>query len=248
MKNEERVREMQALEQKRKKAGFIWIAGAVIVLLLLGLLISRVIIWSRDRQETRLLVLVNDWNSIESANFKVKLRTLPCGVEVDSHCAADLGQMLSDCSADGCSPHLLRGYVSREEQEKLYRNEYGKYLDQGKTSDEAMALTVRKIPRPGRSEHELGLSVDIVDSEYRETDEKQGETATSKWLHENSWRYGFIERYPEGTENVTGMMPRPWHYRYVGRKAAEQIKELNICLEEYVQMFFTEKAVIVYGK
>ena len=239
---------MRAYEENRKKAIWLGVLGGLLCLAVIGLLVFRVILWSKENQETRLLVLVNDWNSMDSADFKVKLTKLPCGIEVDSHCAADLEQMLSDCSIAGCDPVVIDGYRSREEQRVLYEKEYGQYIEQGKTSDEATVLAVRKVSRPGRSEHELGLSVDIVDSNYRELDEKQAETDTIKWLQENSWRYGFVLRYPEGTESITGMIPQSWHYRYVGRKAAEQMNELGICLEEYVQMFFSGKAVIVHAK
>lgn len=239
---------MQAYEKNRKKAILIGVLGGLLCLVIIGLLAARVLIWSKDRQETRLLVLVNDWNSMDSADFKVKLKKLSCGIELDTRCAADFEQMLSDCCIAGCDPVVLDGYRSRDEQDRLYNNEYRQYISQGKTPQEAMALTVRKVPRPGRSEHELGLSVDIADGKYRELDEKQAETDTVKWLMENSWRYGFVLRYPEGTEGITGMIYQPWHYRYVGKKAAEQMNELDICLEEYLQMFFPENAVIVHRK
>lgn len=239
---------MRAYEKNRKSMIRLGILCGVLCLAVVGLLAFRVLIWSENRQQTRLLVLVNDWNGVDSANFKVKLQKLQCGAEVDSHCASDLEQMLTDCRLAGCDPVVVCGYRDREEQKKLYEKEYSLYIEQGKTCDEATALSSRKVSRPGRSEHELGLSVDIVDGSYRELDQKQEETNTAKWLRENAGRYGFVLRYPENSESVTGMVYQPWHYRYVGKKAAEQMKELGICLEEYVQMFFPEKAVIVHEK
>lgn len=239
---------MRAYEKNRKSVIRMGVFGALLCLAVLGLLLMRMLIWSGERQQTRLLVLVNDWNSMDSADFKVNLEKLPCGIEVDSHCAADLEKMLYDCRLAGCDPVLLTGYRCREEQKLLYENEYRQYTEQGKTSDEAEALSVRRVSRPGRCEHELGLSVDIVDGNYRQLDSAQAETDTAKWLRENSCRYGFVLRYPENSESITGMVYQPWHYRYVGKKAAEQMTELGICLEEYVQMFFSEKAVIIHKK
>ena len=56
-----------------------------------------------------------------------------------------------------------------------------------------------------------------------------------KWLMENSWRYGFILRYPEDKSEITGIIYEPWHYRYVGKEAAKEIHERKICLEEFLQ-------------
>lgn len=55
-----------------------------------------------------------------------------------------------------------------------------------------------------------------------------------KWLMEHSWEYGFILRYPSGTSDLTGIIYEPWHYRYVGREAAQAIHDQGVCLEEYL--------------
>ena len=81
---------------------------------------------------------------------------------------------------------------------------------------------------------QVGLALDIVSSEYQELDEAQMETEDQKWLMENSWKYGFILRYPMDKSEITGVIFEPWHYRYVGKKAAKEITEQNITLEEYV--------------
>ena len=83
---------------------------------------------------------------------------------------------------------------------------------------------------PGTSEHQLGLSVDInADTSVCSKD------AVYSWLAENSYKYGFIFRYPSGKEDITGVINEPWHYRYVGKEAAEKIYESELCLEEYLQ-------------
>ena len=90
------------------------------------------------------------------------------------------------------------------------------------------------MAKPGTSEHQVGLALDIVSSEYQELDEAQMETEDQKWLMENSWKYGFILRYPMDKSEITGIIFEPWHYRYVGKKAAKEITEQNLTLEEYV--------------
>ena len=57
-----------------------------------------------------------------------------------------------------------------------------------------------------------------------------------QWLAENSWKYGFILRYPKEKSDVTGIVYEPWHYRYVGKDSAREIYEQNICLEEYLAL------------
>jgi D-alanyl-D-alanine carboxypeptidase len=71
---------------------------------------------------------------------------------------------------------------------------------------------------------------------YQVLDEKQENTAEQKWFMEHCWEYGFILRYPKDKMEITGIGYEPWHYRYVGREAAAEMKELGLCLEEYIQM------------
>ena len=92
---------------------------------------------------------------------------------------------------------------------------------------------------PGTSEHQLGLAMDIIDSANWKLDESQAKMPTQIWLMENSWRYGFILRYPDGTSEQTGIIYEPWHYRYVGKEIAAEIFELDVCLEEYLENLTT---------
>ena len=94
----------------------------------------------------------------------------------------------------------------------------------------------------------LGLALDLVDEDFTETSDRQAQTDTSRWLSENAWRYGFIQRYPEGSEEETGYAWHPWHYRYVGEGAAGNMHSLGITLEEYILMFYSEEASVVYDK
>ena len=92
----------------------------------------------------------------------------------------------------------------------------------------------KEVAVPGTSEHQLGLAVDIIDTNNWNLDESQESMPTQQWLIANSWRYGFILRYPNGTTNITGIIYEPWHYRYVGCQVAKEIYERGITLEEYL--------------
>ena len=65
-------------------------------------------------------------------------------------------------------------------------------------------------------------------------DEAQERTHVQQWLIEHSWEYGFILRYPSDKSDVTGIIYEPWHYRFVGKETAREIKEQGVCLEEYL--------------
>ena len=106
--------------------------------------------------------------------------------------------------------------------------------EEGLSQEEAAAEAGTVVAVPGTSEHQIGLAVGIVPSQYMNLDEKQMEAEDQQWLMENSWRYGFILRYPLNKSDITGIIFEPWHYRYVGKEAAKEIYEQDITLEEYL--------------
>ena len=76
--------------------------------------------------------------------------------------------------------------------------------------------------------------MDLVDANMQDLTSAQESMETQKWLMANSWRYGFIHRYPNGKTDITGIIYEPWHYRYVGKDAAQEIFNRDITLEEYL--------------
>lgn len=180
------------------------------------------------------LILVNPWNSVPE-DLEITLTSLKSGHAVDERCYADLQEMMDDCRAAGLSPLICSSYRTQEKQEQLFNAEVNALLAQGLSEEEAKETAGTAIAVPGTSEHQLGLAVDIVDINNQKLDSSQEETPVQQWLMENSWNYGFILRYPSDKSEVTGIMYEPWHYRYVGKEAAEFIYENNICLEEYLE-------------
>ena len=96
------------------------------------------------------------------------------------------------------------------------------------TVHDAQQMALDYVAVPGTSEHELGIAADI-NSQDGNTDWN-----VYAWLKDNAHNYGFILRYPEGKEDITGIDYEPWHYRYVGEEAAREIYERQITLEEYL--------------
>ncbi len=181
------------------------------------------------------LVLVNPWNPLPETWEPPTMKELSSGWEVDERCYDDLMAMLDGCRAAGHEALVCSAYRPRSLQEELFGNLVQEYREQGLTEAQAKEEAAKEVAVPGTSEHQLGLAMDIVDMEYQILDDTQADTPVQQWLLENSWRYGFILRFPKEKEDVTGIIYEPWHYRYVGREAAEEIYHSNLCLEEYLQ-------------
>lgn len=190
---------------------------------------------SEEEEENWRLVLVNAWNPLPE-DGTVTLKELSNGLQVDERCYPDLQAMMDACRADGGSPVICSAYRSREKQAELFQGKVDRLLAQGYTREGAEAEAGKSVAVPGTSEHQLGLAVDIVDLYNQNLDHTQEDTAVQKWLMEHSWEYGFVLRYPNGKSELTGIIYEPWHYRYVGREAAAEMRTLEVCLEEYLDL------------
>jgi D-alanyl-D-alanine carboxypeptidase len=142
--------------------------------------------------------------------------------------AADaLEKMFQAAKKDGITLYASSGYRSYDRQEAIFQNEINK-VGESKAS-EVVAV-------PGNSEHQTGLAMDITSQSVQlALSEEFGETKEGKWLQKNAHKYGFILRYPKGREKITGYDYEPWHFRYVGKKAAKVIYEHGWTLEEYFE-------------
>jgi len=179
------------------------------------------------------LILVNQWNSLPE-NYEIELTKLKNGLSADSRCYPDLQEMMDDCRNQGLNPIICSAYRTQEKQESLFDKQVEKWKKQGYSDEEAKIQAGTLVAIPGTSEHQTGLAFDIVDESYQILDEKQENTEVQKWLMNNSWKYGFILRYPTDKSDITGISYEPWHYRYVGKQAAKEIYDSGICLEEYL--------------
>lgn len=141
--------------------------------------------------------------------------------------------MMDDCRAAGLNPVICSSYRTHDKQEELFRKKVNTLRKQGYSQEEAETEAARWVARPGTSEHETGLAVDIVDKSYQLLDEKQEQTPVQQWLMAHCAEYGFILRYSVEKSDLTGIGYEPWHYRYVGTEAAKAITEQGLCLEEY---------------
>jgi len=126
-----------------------------------------------------------------------------------------MNRMFAAAEAEGLNGFIVTSaYRDRAAQQKVY--------------DESEAGLAQK---PGCSEHETGLSFDVT-ARYDSGDFK--DTPQCQWLLKHCHEYGFIQRYPEGKESITGVKYEPWHYRYVGTETAQKLHDSGLTLEEYL--------------
>ena len=173
-------------------------------------------------------ILVNPTHKIPEG-YSPELVKLPCGYKYEKTAASALADMTAAAKKAGYSLDVLSAYRSNESQIRNFNNSVEKYKKQGKTEDEAYALTAAYIAIPGTSEHSLGLAVDLCSLE-----ESFEDTKTFTWLINNCADYGFILRYPKDKTDITKINYEPWHYRYVGVSHAKEIMSKGLCLEEYL--------------
>ncbi len=181
------------------------------------------------------LILVNKENYLPD-NYEVNLKTINGNMKVDERIYNDLKNMLNDAKKEDLDLLICSSYRSTSKQKKLFNDKIKEYKNKGYSDEEAYKEASYWVLIPGTSEHETGLSVDIVSIDNQVLDENQEKTKEQKWLMENSYKYGFILRYPTNKKDITGVNYEPWHYRYVGKENALQIKKLNVCLEEYIEI------------
>ena len=181
------------------------------------------------------LVLVNAENPLPEG-YEPALAPLEQGFYADERCTAEAMSMMDACREAGLSPLICSAYRSKEVQEGLFANNVQKGLAAGLSLEDARAEAGKSVAVPGASEHQLGFALDIVDLNNQNLDETQESTPVQQWLIEHCGKFGFILRYPTGKSAVTGIIYEPWHYRYVGREVAEEIRELGVCLEEYLAL------------
>lgn len=121
---------------------------------------------------------------------------------------------------------ILSSYRSVEYQKGLYEQDLART---GRDYSDS-------VTKPGHSEHHTGLTFDlayVADDGSWPFYDGHGDYG---WINENCWKYGFIIRYPEGKQDVTGIIPEPWHFRFVGQAHAEMVTKSGLCYEEYMEM------------
>ncbi len=168
-------------------------------------------------------------------DWEIELTQLRDDQRVDTRMYPALQEMFDACRADGLYPLVWSSYRSEEEQQQILDNKIESFRDQGYEETSAKEEALRWAQAPGYSEHQLGLAVDI----NSEDEALCSSQAIYDWLKTHCQEYGFILRYPQDKENITGISYEAWHFRYVGKDAAKEIMEKGLCLEEYLMEHYS---------
>lgn len=166
-------------------------------------------------ETTSIEVVVNKRRPLAGAADYVPadLVTVPGGEEMRAEAAAALASLFDAASAAGHGLIAQSGYRGYSVQSRIYN---------GYVASEGQAGADLTSARPGYSEHQTGLAMDILDdaSGCGLEDRCLGDAPSGQWLASESWRFGFVLRYPDGETATTGYEYEPWHYRYIGVDAA----------------------------
>ena len=147
------------------------------------------------------------------------------GFALRAEASAALDQLAQTAATEGVNLAISSAYRSYLGQQNTY-NEYLGILGEGGAD--------LRAARPGYSEHQLGLAVDLDDGNGCLVSVCFADTPGGIWLAAHAWQYGFVLRYPGGSEAITGYEFEPWHYRYVGTEVSTAMHNKGIAtLEEF---------------
>ncbi len=155
---------------------------------------------------------------------------LGCGKYLDYRVAPHYEEMYYAAKKDGITLTPYSAYRSYERQKNNYNNLTRSYMSQYNLNEaDARKKAATVILPPGTSEHNLGFAMDVCNTLDAFANSKE-----YAWLQQHAHEYGFILRYTAEKQPITGIVPEPWHWRYVGVENAEKIKNSGLCLEEYL--------------
>ena len=140
-------------------------------------------------------------------------------------------RMVQDATAQGISPwQISESYRTYEDQKDIFDNYVSNFMKDGFSRDNAVSATRQTVADPGQSEHHTGLAFDLtVPGEFF------SDTAQYAWLATYCWDYGFIMRYTDEKQDITGFLGEEWHVRYVGIEHSKKMQRMDMCLEEYLE-------------
>ncbi len=168
---------------------------------------------------------------------------------MDERVADYIKDMFDAAERDGIELVMVSGYRTVAYQEDNFNRSVQDRINSGMSEEEAVADATLEVAPPGASEHNSGLAADIMcDTMTNMDDDSFKDTEAYDWLRKHCADYGFIIRYPQGKEHITGYKFEPWHYRFVGVYYAKQIMEQGITLEELFKEnnWVDENGIAVY--
>lgn len=183
------------------------------------------------------LLLVNGWNPLpQDYDYEAELTTIPQKyikgslTQINKNVWPYLQAMLDNARKEGIDIGVWSPYRSYATQKWLFEKQVQKQINNGVPESEAEDKAATIVARPGTSEHNTGLALDINCA-----NDSFEDTTAFEWLQQNAEDYGFIMRYSAEKQEKTGVIHESWHWRFVGINVAHEINDLGMCLEEYVE-------------
>ena len=199
-----------------------------IVTLSAGLLEGSFSVAMPDKAVDGTIFLINRQHEISEAYVpdirKVNVYGMSQSMRDDA--ATALEEMFAVAKEEGVSIASVSGYRSYSKQGTIYARK--------KATTGSAQKADMLVARAGTSEHQLGLAMDVAQKGSSQLNSGFGKTKAGQWVNANAHRFGFIVRYQEGYEEITGYSFEPWHVRYVGKEHAQAIFEANVPMEIYV--------------
>ena len=192
-----------------------------------------------EKTDCSVLILVNPWNYIPE-DYEVNLINVQGKYNLDEKAAESAKELVAAARKAGFDMVLCSAYRTVEKSAELYSRKVNQFINAGYDEATAKIEAAKWVAPPGTSEHHTGLAMDLVSSDYwgyySDLEHAYENFDSFKWLYEHCAEFGFILRYPKDKQDITGITYEPWHYRYVGKEAAQYIMENGLCLEEYLEL------------
>lgn len=184
------------------------------------------------------LVVVNKWHKRSEMTFD---KSSVNGIAVRSSIVKPLEAFLNGAKQAGYPATLVSGYRSVAYQKQVWDQSIQTYEAQGKSEKEALKLTKEFVAVPSGSEHETGLAVDVMNSDWYDSHDNQLLSSSDKakgqqWLINHAADYGFVLRFTKDGTKSTGIDYESWHFRYVGKQNAAFMTKHHLTLEQYVSL------------
>lgn len=178
-------------------------------------------------------ILVNKDYPIEKAFGPPETFLVQNNYKADLRIKEPVEEMFRAARADGIELIACSAYRSYDYQTKLFNKRKERYSNL--TDEKAAQEAAKAVARPGTSEHQTGLALDIYTPSYTQLDDGFADSEAGMWLKNNAYKYGFILRYPKDKIDLTQIIFEPWHFRYVGKEAAEIMFNEGLCYEEFYE-------------
>ncbi|MBR3096050.1 MAG: M15 family metallopeptidase [Clostridia bacterium] len=219
--------------KKHRRIVFLFIIVFTVFLFACNLLLRQTSVFHHGPDAGNLpwnLTLVNKQYAVPKS-YSPQLMTLSNGQRIDKRIYPDLQAMFDKARSQGLDLQAAYGYRTKTQQDEILQDRINALRKEGLSKRAAREEAELTVALPDHSEHQLGLAIDI---------QAKGDTDKDRlytWLENNAYLYGFILRYPPNRTDETGFEYERWHYRYVGKEAANIVFHKQLTLEEYLQKY-----------